>query len=155
MFIIDLALSIVEFNFLTIWEIFKDYPLFSNHKLILLYWENISYNLLNKKDAIPIGWGIYGFTKFADDLESAHLNWISQNRSQKSPNKISNPRDLDKKVDWVEENLARVLNAHAKILGVTFFSKQWWNKEVAEVRKTWAIAKRIWETGIPDKIKLK
>ena len=58
-------------------------------------------------------------------------------------------------MDWIEKNLAEVLDSHAKILRVTSFSKQWWNEEVAGARKTWAKAKRKWGTITPDTFKLK
>ena len=155
MSIIDLALSTVELGLLTLCKIPEDYPSFSDHELILLRWEDISYDLPNKEDAIPTGWDIHGLTKSPDDLESARINWISQSKSRKLLDQTSNRRDLDEEVDWVEENLAEVLNAHAKILRVTSFSKRWWNKEVAEARKTWARAKRKWGTVTPDTVKLK
>ena len=41
---------------------------------------------------------------------------------------------LDKEVKWFEKNLIELLNCHAKVTKVTFYSKRWWNKEVAEVR---------------------
>lgn len=67
----------------------------------------------------------------------------------------SSQQDLDEEVSWLEKNLANVLNTHAKILRVTSFSKQWWNKEVAEARKTWPKAKKQWGTATPNRAKLK
>lgn len=140
--IIDLALSTVKLGFLTLWEIPEDHPSLSDHELILLRWGNISYDLPSKESAVPTGWDIHGLTKSLEDLESARVDWIGRSKSQKLLDQDSNQKDLHEEVNWIEENLAEVLNAHAKVLRVTSFSKGWWNKEVAEARKTWARAKR-------------
>ena len=68
---------------MTLREISKDYPSLSDHELILLRWKDISYDLPNKKDAIPTGWDIHGLTKSPDNLESARINRISQSKRQK------------------------------------------------------------------------
>ena len=78
---------------------------------------------------------------------------MSRSKSRKLVDQISNQKELDEEVDWIEKNLAEVLNAYAKIFRVTFFSKRWWNKEVAIARKTWAREKRKWGTVTPNKAK--
>lgn len=44
--------------------------------------------------------------------------------------------DLDGEVEWFESKVTELLNSHAKITRITAHSKQWWNEEVAEARKT-------------------
>lgn len=122
--IIDLALSLAELGFLTLWEIPKDYPSLSDHELILLRWEDLTYDLPNKNHAKPTGWDIQGLTKSSENLKSAFADWASRNKSRKSLDYTSNQKHLDEEVDWIEKNLAEVLNAHTKILRITFFSKR-------------------------------
>ena len=86
--------------------------------------EDISYNMPSKKATVPIGWDIYGLTKFSDNLESARIDWIGRSKSRKLFNQTSNQKDLDEEVDWVEENLVEILNVYAKVFKVTLFSKQ-------------------------------
>lgn len=39
---------------------------------------------------------------------------------------------LNKEVKWVATILTDILNANNKSMRVTFFSKRWWNEEVAK-----------------------
>lgn len=153
--ILDLALSTVELGFLILWEIPEDYPSLSDHELILLRWEDINHSLHSKMEATPTEWDIQGLIKSPDHLESAYMDWISRSKSRRLVDQISHKKDLDEEVYWIEKNLAEVLNTHAKILRVTFFSKRWWNAEVVEAKKTWAKGKREWGTVTPNKTKLK
>ena len=34
--------------------------------------------------------------------------------------------------------LTKILNTHSEVMRVTGFSKRWWNKDIAEIRKIWA-----------------
>lgn len=97
--IIDFALSIVEQEFLTLWEIPKDYLSLSDHELILLQWEDINHDLPNKKNAIPTGWDIQSLIKFPKNLKSVLVDWISRSKSQKLLNQTSNQKNLDEEVD--------------------------------------------------------
>ena len=48
----------------------------------------------------------------------------------------STQQDLGKEVEWIELLLIDIFNTYCKKVRVTSFSKRWWNKEVAEARKT-------------------
>lgn len=153
--IIDLAFSTTELGFLTLWEIPEEYPSLSDHELILLRWEDISYTLPDKEVAAPTGWDIQGLIDSPEKLQSAYRDWLSRSQARSLVGITSSQRDLDEEVGWLEENLADGFNTHAKIIRVTSFSKRWWNKEVAEARKTWAKAKKQWGTATPDRDKFK
>ncbi len=56
----------------------------------------------------------------------------------------SSKHQLEDEVEWFESSLSELLDRHAKILYVTPFSKRWWNDEVADGRKVWAIAKKTY-----------
>ena len=53
---------------MTLWEIPEEYPSLSDHELILLRWEDISYNLPEKTEAAPIGWDIQGLVQSPEKL---------------------------------------------------------------------------------------
>lgn len=89
------------------------------------------------------------------NLKSAHMDWTDQSKSRNFLDQTSDRKYLDEEVNWREKNLAEVLNTHFKILRVTSFSKRWWNKEVAEAKKTWAKAKRKWGITTPDIVQFK
>lgn len=109
----------------------------------------------NKDPATPTGSDIQGLTKPSEDLELASADWKSQSKSRKLLDQTCNQKHLDEEVDWIEKNLAEVLDTYAKILKVASFSKRWCNKEVAEARRTWAREKRKWGTVTPDTVTLK
>ncbi len=43
-----------------------------------------------------------------------------------------------------------ILDTYSKIIRVKSYSKRWWNKELAEVRKIWAKKKKTWGQTKPD-----
>ena len=45
--VIDLALSSIELGPIILWEIPEQFPLLSNHELIVLRWEDIDYDSVN------------------------------------------------------------------------------------------------------------
>ena len=49
---------------------------------------------------------------------------------------------LGQEVEQFEKKLIELLNNYAKITQITCYSKQWWNKEVAKARLTWAKNKK-------------
>ena len=51
-------------------------------------------------------------------------------------------QDLDKEVEWFQKKLTKLLNNYAITTQITFYSKRWWNKEVAKARSTWAKDKK-------------
>lgn len=123
--VIDLALSTVELDFLTLWEIPEDYPSISDHELILLRWNDISNNLAKKGAIESTGWDIQGLIGCPDNLDLAYVDWTNRSRSRNFLELSSTQKDLDEEVQWLEKNLAEVLDTHAKILKVTSFSKRW------------------------------
>lgn len=60
-------------------------------------------------------------TKSSNNLKLAYIDWINQNKSQKLFDQSLNQRNLDKKVDYKEENLAKVLNTYTKVFRIIFF----------------------------------
>ena len=109
--VIDLALSTVELGFLTLWEVPEEYPSLSDHELILLRWDDMSNNSPEKGVAEPTRWNIQGL-RSPDDLESAHVNWIDRSKSRSFLDQTPDRKDLDEEVDWLEKNLAEVLDTH-------------------------------------------
>lgn len=57
---------------MTLWEIPEEYPSLSDHELILLRWENISYTLPDKEVAAPTGWDIQGLIDSPEKLQLAY-----------------------------------------------------------------------------------
>ena len=57
-------------------------------------------------------------------------------------NLLCTKQELDQEVEWFERKLTELLNNHVKITQITSYSKQWWNRKVAEARLTWAKNKR-------------
>lgn len=151
--VIDLALSTVELGFR--WEIPEEYPSLSDNELILLRWDDVSYNSPDKAVAEPTDWDLKCLMGSADDLKSAHVDWIERSKGRNFFNHASSCKDLDEEMEWLEKNLTKVFDTHAKILRVTSFSKRWWNEDVAKARKTWAKEKRKWGSAAPDAAKLK
>ena len=141
--IIDLALSSPQLGRLTLWEIPEEYPSLSDHELIVLRWEDVSYNSISSRDGRITGWDIEGLTSDERGLEAAKLDWTKQTQNRPILEGSSTQQDLDKEVEWVELLLTDILNTHCKKVRVTPFSKRWWNKEVAEARKTWAKEKKL------------
>lgn len=129
-------MSTVELGFLTLWEIPEDYPPFSDHELILLCWEDINYDLPDKEIIAATDWDLQGLDESPNNLQSAYTDWVDQSKGRGLLDHTSDQKDLDKEVEWLEENLAEVLNTYAKILRVTSFSKQYRNKKVAEAGRT-------------------
>ncbi len=72
--IIDLALSIAELGLLTLWEIFEQYLSLSDHELILLQWEDISYNLPEKTKAASTSWDIESPIQSPEKLQLAFMD---------------------------------------------------------------------------------
>ncbi len=67
----------------------------------------------------------------------------------------SSKQQLEDEVEWFELSLLELLDKHAKILYITQFSKRWWNDEVADGRKVWARAKKIYGRDLRYADKLK
>lgn len=69
---IDLTLSTIELDLLTLWEILEDYSALSNHELILLHWEDKDINLSQPNISKAIGWDIKGFIKDKDKFNKVY-----------------------------------------------------------------------------------
>ena len=74
--------------------------------------------------------------------QAAQSEWKKSNRDQQPLDLLCTKQELDKEVEWFERKLTELLNNHAKITQITYYSKRWWNKEVAKARSTWAKDKR-------------
>ena len=72
--IIDFALSSSQLGSLTLSEILGEYPLLSNHELIVLRWEDVGYNSVNPKDGQVTGWDIQGLINNEKNLEATKLD---------------------------------------------------------------------------------
>lgn len=122
--IIDLTLSTIELGPLSLWEIPQDYPSLSDHELIVLRWKDIGYHLSRSEDGTPARSDIAGLFSAPDKLESAQKDWTSHSHTRTILDTTSSIKNLDDEVDWFEKTLLLVLDAHAKVLRVTSFSKQ-------------------------------
>lgn len=92
--------------------------------------------------------------ELADNQKLAHVDWITLNKAQNLLNNASSCKDLDEEVEQLEKNLTKISDTHAKILRITLFLKQWWNKNVVKARKTQA-KKRKWQSTASNAAKLK
>ncbi len=50
---------------------------------------------------------IQGLMRSPDDLESAYMNWIDRSKSRSFLDQISDCKNLDEKVDWLEKKFCR------------------------------------------------
>ena len=66
------------------WEILEEYPSLSDHELIVLPSEDVSFNLISSKDVQIIGWDIQTLINDKKNLEAAKLDWT--NRIKKHSN---------------------------------------------------------------------
>lgn len=148
-------MSTIELGPLSLWEIPEDYPSLLDHELIVLRWEDMGYDLSRSEDGTPTGRDIASLISAPDKLENAQKDWTSRSHTRKILDTTSSIKNLDDEVDWFEKTLSVVLDAHAKVLRVTSFSKRWWNKEVSEARRVWAKEKKKWEKVTPDAAKFK
>lgn len=70
--VLDLAFSIAELGPLTLWEIPEEHSALSDHKLILLHWEDIDIGLSQPKMGRATGWDIQGLIDNKDQFQKAH-----------------------------------------------------------------------------------
>lgn len=140
---------------MTLWEIPDEYPPLSNHELIVLRWEYVNYNSANSKDGQITGWDIQGLINDDKSMKAAELDWLKQTQNRSILEVSCTQQELNEEVAWVETLLTHILDTHCKKMQVTSFSKRWWNKEVAEARKTWAKEKKLWGKVLPNRENLK
>ncbi len=133
--IIDLAFSTVELGPLTLWEIPEEYPLLSDHELILLHWEDCDIGVPQQNTSRAIGWDIQGLVRDTDQLSKARDKWVTKSHEWPILDQRCNRVTLDQEVGWIKDTLTDLLNKYSKIMRVTSYSKRWWNKEVAHARK--------------------
>ena len=72
--LIDLALSLPQLSPLTLWKIPEKYPLLSDHKLIVLQWEDVGHNLISSKDGQITSWDIQVLINDEKSLEVTKLD---------------------------------------------------------------------------------
>ena len=78
------------------------------------------------------GWSIKNLLEDDKLLQTAQGEWKKTNRDQQPLDLLCTKQDLDKKVEWFQKKLTKLLNNHAKTTQITSYSKRWWNKKVAE-----------------------
>ena len=140
--IIDLALTNSELGPLRSWEIPDEYPSLSDHELIVMEWEDIEDHTPGRDLGVFSGWSIQKILEDEKRLQATQEDWENSSARQVHLNFCSTKEDLDKEVEGFESRLAQLLNAHAKVLRITAYSKWWWNEEVAQARKIWAQDKK-------------
>ena len=104
-------------------EIPEEYPLLSNHELIIIEWEDI-YTLSYQTQASISGWIMKILLKDEKLLETVKDEW---NRTSGDHQLLSlgyTRQELDQEVEWFEKKLTKLLNNHAKITQITSYSKQ-------------------------------
>lgn len=105
--IIDLALSSPELGPLCLWEIPEEYPSLSDHKLILLGWEDIEQQIqpcLSKGP--PTGWNIQKLLEDATLFQQAKIAWIECSVRRPYISGTSSRLNLDDEVEWFESTLS-------------------------------------------------
>lgn len=78
------------------------------------------------------GWIIKNLLEDDKLLQAAQSEWKKFIGDQQILDLLCTKPELNKEVEWFERKLTELLNNHAKITQITSYSKQWWNKEVAE-----------------------
>ena len=140
--IIDLALTSPDLGPLQVWEIPEEYPSLSDHELILIEWEDIDTQGQENTQAAMSGWSIKNLLEDDKLRQAAQGEWKKSNEDRQPLDLLCTKQELDQEVEWFDKKLVELLNNHAKITQITCYSKQWWNKEVAEARLIWAKDKR-------------
>lgn len=69
-------------------------------------------------------------------FRAARENWEKSDVEQTYLNISSTKKNFDKAVKGFESRLTQLLNTHTKVFRITVYFKRWWNKKVAQVRKT-------------------
>lgn len=138
--IIDLALTTAALGPLTLWEIPEEYPLVSDHELILLQWADL--NQGHPEPGINTGWNIQALLKDKALFGTAKQDWEKESSLRPHLSHVSSKMELDSEVEWFEVTLGIWLDKFAKVTRLTSYSKKWWNDEVVQARKTWAKEKR-------------
>ncbi len=128
---------------MTLWEIPEKYPALSDHELIFLRWEDVDLNLSQTDKGGAIGWDIKGLVEDKNELSKARETWVSQSSKWPILDKTCNRAILDLEIEWIEDTLTDLLKKYSKVMRVTFYSKRWWNEEVAQACKLWAKEKKI------------
>ena len=102
----------------------------------MIEWEDIDTQGQRNTQAATSGWSIKNLLEDDKLLEAAQSDWKRFNKDHQLLDLLCTKHELDKEVKWFEEKLTELLNKHAKIKQITFYSKRWWNEEVAEARLT-------------------
>ena len=105
-------------------------------------WEDIEDHTPGRDLGGFSGWSIQKLLEDGKRLQAAQEDWENSSARQVHLNYSSTKEDLDKEVEGFESRLAQLLNAHAKVLRITAYSKRWWNDEVTQARKIWAQDKK-------------
>ncbi len=79
--IIDLALISPELGVFQVWGIFEEYPSLSDHRLILIEWEDIEVQGLDKQQIAMTGWSINNLLEDKELLQVAKNEWIIVTKS--------------------------------------------------------------------------
>ena len=123
--VIDLSLSTAELGPLALWEIPEEYLSLSDHELIVLRWEDITYKLEKTNPGAITGWDIQDFIQDERGLKAAQNDWIAHTQDRPILSDSCSKQDLDEEVEWMEDLLTQILNTHSKAMRVTSFSKRW------------------------------
>lgn len=125
MSIIDLALTSPELGSLQVWKTPEEYPLLSNHELILMEWEDIKIPGQKNTQAAISGWSIKNLLEDEKKLKAVRSDWEKVNADHQLLVLLCTKQELDKKVEWFQETLTEFLNNHTKITQITSYSKRW------------------------------
>ena len=101
-------------------------------------WEDLKIEDQEKQQLATKGWSIQNLLQDEKLRQAAKNDWGKSSTGHKYLTPLCTKDDLDKEVEWFENNLVELLNNHAKITRVCAYSKRWWNKEVAKARTSWA-----------------
>ena len=121
---IDLALFTAKLGFLTLWEIFEEYPTLSDHELIVFCWENIDQNITKFSTGRITGWNIQNLIENQDQLKIAKAEWEDESQNQPILQNYCLKKDLDHEIEWVENMFTMILNKNCKLRRITSYSKQ-------------------------------
>ena len=141
--IIDLTITSPSMGDSITWSIpGGKYSSISNHKLIIIGWEDLAEDLTLLDGGRPTNWDIKNLVEDDEKLKKATAEWklASQERPYLLPS--CSQEDLKEEVSWLEDQLIRVLDSNARINYVTSYSKRWFNEEVKKARRDFGRASK-------------
>ena len=90
----------------------------------MIEWEDIDTQICGNTQAAMSGWSIKNLLEHDKLFQAVKNEWKKTNIDQQPLNLLCKKEKLDQKVEWFEKKLTELLNNHAKIRKITFYSKR-------------------------------